>query len=72
VVDQFPFAQGIARNMRAVGRPARPRLLFYAPSRGLIGYPRQFLTDTRAPAFMNHFSTNTAPIAALAAAQPAR
>jgi GTP-binding protein len=33
--------------------PARLRLVFLAPSRGLIGYPSRFLTDTRGTGVLN-------------------
>ncbi|HCM83532.1 MAG TPA: translational GTPase TypA [Rhodospirillaceae bacterium] len=45
-------------------RPAgagKMRLVFYAPSRGLIGYHGQFLTDTRGTGVMNRLFHNYAP-----------
>jgi GTP-binding protein len=46
-------AQGrVAVDMRPSGA-GKTRLVFYAPSRGLIGYHGEFLTDTRGTGVMN-------------------
>ena len=39
----------------------RQRLVFYAPTRGLIGYQGELLTDTRGTAIMNRLFHNYAP-----------
>ena len=39
----------------------RVRLVFYAPTRGLIGYQGELLTDTRGTAIMNRLFHNYAP-----------
>ncbi len=39
----------------------RQRLVFYAPTRGLIGYQGELLTDTRGTAVMNRLFHNYAP-----------
>ncbi|WP_075217250.1 translational GTPase TypA [Mongoliimonas terrestris] len=39
----------------------RQRLVFYAPTRGLIGYQSELLTDTRGTAIMNRLFHNYAP-----------
>ena len=46
----------------------RLRLVFLAPSRGLIGYHGEFLTDTRGTAIMNRFFHNYAPARAISPA----
>ena len=42
----------------------RTRLVFYAPTRGLIGYQRELLSDTRGTAIMNRLFHEYAPYAA--------
>ncbi|MBR7513444.1 translational GTPase TypA, partial [Mycobacterium tuberculosis] len=39
----------------------RQRLIFYAPTRGLIGYQSELLTDTRGTAIMNRLFHEYAP-----------
>ena len=39
-----------------------PRLCFYAPTRGLIGYQGEFLTDTRGTGIMNRLFHEYAPL----------
>ncbi|MEC9367879.1 MAG: translational GTPase TypA, partial [Pseudomonadota bacterium] len=39
----------------------RQRLVFHAPTRGLIGYQGELLTDTRGPAVMNRLFHDYAP-----------
>ena len=40
----------------------RLRLVFYAPTRGLIGYQGELLTDTRGTAIMNRLFHAYAPL----------
>src|SRR5258708_36882033 len=47
-------------EMRAPGGH-RTRLVFYAPTRGLIGYQGELLTDTRGTAIMNRLFHDYAP-----------
>ena len=54
-------AQGRADRHAARRAPARPRLVFHAPSRGLIGYQGEFLTDTRGTGVMNRVFHDYAP-----------
>ena len=44
--------KGELQDMRPSGA-GKTRLVFYAPSRGLIGYHGEFLTDTRGTGVMN-------------------
>jgi GTP-binding protein len=53
-------AQGEMIEMRPSGG-GKLRLVFYAPTRGLIGYQGELLTDTRGTAIMNRCSTATRP-----------
>jgi GTP-binding protein len=46
--------------MRATGA-GKTRLVFHAPSRGLIGYHGEFLTDTRGTGVMNRVFQSYAP-----------
>ena len=52
VVEQISMRKGELQDMRPSGA-GKTRLVFYAPSRGLIGYHGQFLTDTRGTGVMN-------------------
>jgi GTP-binding protein len=52
VVDQLSRRKGELRDMRPTGG-AKLRLTFLIPSRGLIGYHNDFLTDTRGTGVMN-------------------
>src|ERR1700729_2497589 len=52
VVDQLSRRKGELRDMRPTGG-AKLRLTFLIPSRGLIGYHNDFLTDTRGTGGMN-------------------
>ena len=53
-------AQGRAVEMRPSGGH-RTRLVFFAPTRGLIGYQGELLTDTRGTAIMNRLFHDYAP-----------
>jgi GTP-binding protein len=52
VVQKLAERKGEMVEMRPSGG-ARVRLIFYAPTRGLIGYHGELLTDTRGTAVMN-------------------
>lgn len=52
VVEKMNLRKGQMVDMRPSGS-GKTRLTFHAPSRGLIGYQRQFLTDTRGTGVMN-------------------
>jgi GTP-binding protein len=52
VVEQISIRKGELQDMRPSGA-GKTRLVFYAPSRGLIGYHGEFLTDTRGTGVMN-------------------
>jgi GTP-binding protein len=52
VVEQISLRKGELQDMRPSG-VGKTRLVFYAPSRGLIGYHGEFLTDTRGTGVMN-------------------
>jgi GTP-binding protein len=52
VVEQISQRKGELQDMRPSGA-GKTRLVFYAPSRGLIGYHGEFLTDTRGTGVMN-------------------
>ncbi len=47
----------------------RLRLVFHAPTRGLIGYQSELLTDTRGTAIMNRIFKATSPTRARSRAQ---
>lgn len=52
VIEAMSTRKGEMTDMRPSGG-GKTRLTFYAPSRGLIGYHGQFLTDTRGTGIMN-------------------
>jgi GTP-binding protein len=52
VVDKMSRRKGELQDMRPSGA-GKTRLVFHAPSRGLIGYHGEFLTDTRGTGVMN-------------------
>src|SRR5205823_8836729 len=52
VVQKLSERKGEMVEMRPSGG-GRVRLVFYAPTRGLIGYQGELLTDTRGTAVMN-------------------
>jgi GTP-binding protein len=52
VIEAMSKRKGELKDMRPSGG-GKTRLLFFAPSRGLIGYHGQFLTDTRGTGIMN-------------------
>jgi GTP-binding protein len=52
VIEKVSQRRGEMQDMRATGA-GKIRLLFHAPSRGLIGYHGEFLTDTRGTGVIN-------------------
>ena len=52
VVDKMSQRKGMMQDMRPSGG-GKVRLTFHIPSRGLIGYHGEFLTDTRGTGVMN-------------------
>ena len=51
-VDSINKRKGEMKEMKSVGK-GKTRLVFTVPSRGLIGYHSQFLTDTRGTGVLN-------------------
>ena len=60
VVSSISERKGELQEMRAAGA-GKQRLVFLAPSRGLIGYHGQFLTETRGAGVMNRVFHSYAP-----------
>ncbi len=60
VVQKLSERKGELVEMRPSGG-GRQRLVFYAPTRGLIGYQGELLTDTRGTAIMNRLFHDYAP-----------
>lgn len=52
VVEKVSLRKGEMQDMRPSGG-GKTRIVFHAPSRGLIGYQSEFLTDTRGTGVMN-------------------
>ena len=52
VVEKISLRKGVMTDMRPSGG-GKTRITFLAPSRGLIGYQAEFLTDTRGTGVMN-------------------
>ena len=52
VVEKVSLRKGVMTDMRPSGG-GKTRITFHAPSRGLIGYQSEFLTDTRGTGIMN-------------------
>ena len=52
VVEKLSLRKGEMQDMRPSGG-GKLRLIFHIPSRGLIGYQSEFLTDTRGTGIMN-------------------
>ena len=61
VVDKISQRKGELRDMRPTGG-GKLRLVFLAPSRGLIGYHGEFMTDTRGTGVMNRLFHSYAPV----------
>ncbi len=60
VVEKLTQRKAELRDMRPSGA-GKTRITFLAPSRGLIGYQSQFLTDTRGTGLMNRLFSNYGP-----------
>ena len=60
VVDSMNRRKGEMVDMRSAGA-GKTRLLFLAPSRGLIGYQSRFLTQTRGTGVLNRIFHSYAP-----------
>lgn len=60
VVSKLSERKGELVDMRPSGG-GRQRLIFYVPTRGLIGYQGELLTDTRGTAIMNRLFHEYAP-----------
>src|SRR6266446_4785724 len=60
VIEKVSSRKGELRDMRATGA-GKTRLVFHAPSRGLIGYHGEFMTDTRGTGVMNRAFHRYAP-----------
>ncbi len=60
VVDKLSRRKGELRDMRPSGG-GKVRLTFVIPSRGLIGYHNEFLTDTRGTGIMNRLFAGYGP-----------
>lgn len=60
VVDSMNRRKGEMQDMRSSGA-GKTRIVFLAPSRGLIGYQSRFLTQTRGTGVMNRLFHSYAP-----------
>ena len=60
VVDKMSRRKGVMQDMRPSGG-GKVRLTFHIPSRGLIGYHGEFLTDTRGSGVMNRLFAGYGP-----------
>ncbi|MCC7425465.1 MAG: translational GTPase TypA [Alphaproteobacteria bacterium] len=60
VVEKISQRKGELQDMRPSGG-GKVRLTFYVPSRGMIGYHGEFLTDTRGTGVMNRLFHGWAP-----------
>ncbi|MCA0433309.1 MAG: translational GTPase TypA [Proteobacteria bacterium] len=60
VVQKVSERRGELRDMRPSGT-GRQRLVFHAPTRGLIGYQSELLSDTRGTAILNRLFHDYAP-----------
>jgi GTP-binding protein len=60
VIEKVSQRKGEMQDMRPTGA-GKTRIVFHAPSRGLIGYHGEFLTDTRGTGVMNRMFHGYAP-----------
>jgi GTP-binding protein len=60
VVEKLSRRKGVMQDMRPSGG-GKVRLTFHIPSRGLIGYHGEFLTDTRGTGIMNRMFSGYEP-----------
>ena len=70
VIDKVSQRKGELQDMRPTGA-GKTRLVFFAPSRGLIGYHGEFLTDTRGTGVINRMFHGYAPFKGALRAAPA-
>lgn len=61
VIDSLSKRKGEMQNMEP-SENGQTRLIFLAPSRGLIGYSTEFMTQTRGYGIMNHTFEKYAPV----------
>ena len=61
VIDSLSKRKGEMQNMKP-SENGQTRLIFLAPSRGLIGYSTEFMTLTRGYGIMNHTFEKYAPV----------
>ena len=61
VIDSLSKRKGGMKNMEP-GENGQTRLIFLAPSRGLIGYSTEFMTMTRGYGIMSHTFEKYAPV----------
>ncbi|MGO3549037.1 MAG: translational GTPase TypA, partial [Paucilactobacillus nenjiangensis] len=61
VIDSLAQRKGEMQNMESTDN-GQTRLTFLAPSRGLIGYPTEFMSQTRGYGIMNHTFEKYAPV----------
>jgi GTP-binding protein len=69
VVDKLSRRKAELRDMRPSGG-GKQRLIFHAPTRGLIGYQGELLTDTRGTAVMSRLFHAYAPFKGLIEGRP--
>jgi GTP-binding protein len=60
VVEKLALRKGELKDMRT-GQGGKTRIVAHVPSRGLIGYHGEFLTDTRGTGVLNRVFHNWAP-----------
>ncbi|MBI1188109.1 MAG: translational GTPase TypA [Alphaproteobacteria bacterium] len=60
VIEKMSLRKAELQDMRPSGG-GKTRLVFHAPSRGLVGYHGEFLTDTRGSGVMNRLFHDWAP-----------
>ncbi len=61
VVEKISNRKGEMTDMRPSGG-GKTRIIFHVPSRGLIGYQSEFMTDTRGTGVMNRLFHSYAPV----------
>ena len=69
VIEKLGRRAGRMRDMGPSGQ-GRTRIEFVIPSRGLIGYRNEFLTDTRGTGIINHSFREYAPFAGVLKGRP--
>jgi GTP-binding protein len=60
VVEKISLRKGEMKDMRPSGG-GKTRIIFHTPSRGLIGYQSEFMTDTRGTGIINRLFHGYAP-----------